>query len=479
MSAKLLTFAPHLKKCSGFSAVGSAHVWGARGRWFESSNPDTNEHKGLTISPLCVVGGVSVGEKSEGIGNVFIIVSQEVVSKFIEMAKKNFVFGQSSSTQILEWKTPVFHQKKECYISFSAFDPAIGKLRTKKVMLGHVKGRRAQRVRGEYLVRQLTEKLMQGWNPWIEAAQPTEYTPFEEVCDRYRDYLLKLVREGNMREETLSSYLSRLKVLREWNGRQKVGKMVYSYQFNKVMVGRFLDFIFIDRNNTLQTRNNYLGWVKVFGKYLVERGYVAADPTAGLTQVKVKNKVKNRDVIPDEVLVQIHDYLAERHRHYLLACYILHYCLIRPREMSYLKVCDFSVERQTLLLHGDHTKNHDDAVITVPRHVLDLMVGLGVFNAPGNYYLFGNDFMPGPERKSEKQFRDYWHLHVRKDLGFSSRFKFYSLKDTGITNMLRMGTDILSVRDQARHSSVLITDIYTPKDIKEANKLLLNYKGVL
>ena len=25
---------------SGFSAVGSAHVWGARGRWFESSNPD-------------------------------------------------------------------------------------------------------------------------------------------------------------------------------------------------------------------------------------------------------------------------------------------------------------------------------------------------------------------------------------------------------------------------------------------------------
>ena len=38
---------PHSTKCqcyaliwSGFSAVGSAHVWGARGRWFESSNPD-------------------------------------------------------------------------------------------------------------------------------------------------------------------------------------------------------------------------------------------------------------------------------------------------------------------------------------------------------------------------------------------------------------------------------------------------------
>ena len=47
-SQKLCTFAPAFdkqrsvlsKKCSGFSAVGSAHVWGARGRWFESSNPD-------------------------------------------------------------------------------------------------------------------------------------------------------------------------------------------------------------------------------------------------------------------------------------------------------------------------------------------------------------------------------------------------------------------------------------------------------
>ncbi len=394
------------------------------------------------------------------------------------MAKKNFVSARSSTSYILEWKSPVFHQKKECYVSFSAFDPAEGRLRKKKIMLGHVKGRKAQRVVGEHLTRQLTEKLMQGWNPWIEAAQPEEYTPFEEVCDRYRDYLMKMTGEGHMREETLASYLSRLKMLREWNQGQK-DKIFYSYQFNKVAVGKFLDYIFIDRNNTIQTRNNYLGWVKVFAKYLAERGYVPADPTLGMIHVKVKNKAKNRDVIPDELLRQIRDYLLGRHRHFLLACYILHYCLVRPREMSYLKVGDFSVAKQTLLLHGDHTKNHDDAVITVPRHVMNLMIELDVFSSPGNYYLFSDDFMPGKERRSEKAFRDFWLHYVRRDLKFSDRYKFYSLKDTGITNMLRCGTDILSVRDQARHSSVLITDIYTPKNIKDANKLLLHYKGVL
>ena len=107
------------------------------------------------------------------------------------------------------------------------------------------------------------------------------------------------------------------------------------------------------------------------------------------------------------------------------------------------------------------------------------MIELRVFESPGQYYLFSKDFKPGIERKSEKSFRDYWHHYIRKNLKLTDRYKFDSLKDTGITNMLRANTDILSVRDQARHSSILITDIYTPKDIQQANQLLLNYKGVL
>ena len=48
-------------------------------------------------------------------------------------------------------------------------------------------------------------------------------------------------------------------------------------------------------------------------------------------------------------------------------------------------------------------------------------------------------------------------------------------KDT----LLRANTDPLSVRDQARHSSLLITNTYTPLDIKDANPLILRYRGVL
>ena len=38
--------------------------------------------------------------------------------------------------------------------------------------------------------------------------------------------------------------------------------------------------------------------------------------------------------------------------------------------------------------------------------------------------------------------------------------------------MLKNNIDNLSVRDQARHSSILMTDTYTPHDIQEANPII-------
>jgi len=47
--------------------------------------------------------------------------------------------------------------------------------------------------------------------------------------------------------------------------------------------------------------------------------------------------------------------------------------------------------------------------------------------------------------------------------------QFYSFKDTGITHMLEKTNDTLLVRDQARHHSIAITDLYTRKDQMRGN----------
>ena len=396
---------------------------------------------------------------------------------------KKIKFSENSAIQrAKEYREPEVCWGKEVVVSLYAFDPESGRLKRKRMKLNRelkrIEGKRAQREYVRGVVSRLRDELKAGWNPWIRESESRMYARWEDVCQRYKEYLAKQLSEHNMREESVVSYLSRQRVLMGWVEKER-RNVRYAYQFDRRLVDQFLDYVLMDRDNGIQTRNNYLSWIKSFGTWMVGKGYVETDPTQGIPRMKMRQKRKNRDVIPDGVLASIREYLEERNPHYLLACYLLHYLFVRPHEIAQLKIEDFSLRRKTLLIHGDVAKNWKDAVVTLPDHVVELMIRLRVFDSPGCYYVFSDDFRPGREFRGEKCFRDYWTRTLRKELGFSDRYKFYSLKDTGITNMLRANTDVLSVRDQARHSSILITDMYTPKDIREANRLIVSYRGVL
>lgn len=379
----------------------------------------------------------------------------------------------SEFNQLKGWTPPVFHQASECYVSFTAFCPATGKMKLKKIMLGRIKNKRLQKEKAKQIMKSITEKLLDGWNPWIEAESPAEYELWDDVCMKYEAWLAKMAKEKGFRMETVASYMSYLKILKDWIANKNVH---YIYQFDRRVVGKFLDYVFVERNNTLQTRNNYLAWLKTFAKWLVTRSYVPKNPTEGYHAVMRSSYNKNRDTICERDLTKLREYLEVKNPHYLLATYILYYTFLRPHEMSLLKVEDIKIRKQVIYVHGENAKNHNDAIVTLPKKILQLMIDLKVFDAAGSDYLFSKDFKPGREYRSEKCFRDYWQRVLRKELNFPERYKFYSLKDTGITNMLRKHVDTVSVRDQARHSSIEITNIYVPHDMKRANTELLDYE---
>lgn len=386
-----------------------------------------------------------------------------------------FLTNDEVLCDIKQWTMPQLTVGKRNYIHFLAFDPIQGGMKRKKIHLGRCKTKTELKNTATRIIRKLSEKLSSGWNPWIEAENPLEYTGLEKVCEKYREYVYKCLQSGEMREHSVVSYISYLKIFEQWGKGQHI---TYIYQYDRRMAGAFLDYVYIERNNTLQTRNNYLCWMKTFSRYLLERCYLTVDPTAGLGVIKKRGN-KQRKTIPDRILTAMREYLTEHNKHYLLACYLLHYCFIRPKEMSMLKIGDINMTKCTMKISGDIAKNHNDAVITLPKHVIELMIDLKIFKNPNQDYIFSRNFRPGKEKRSEKSFRDYWNNRLRPAIGLAKEYKFYSLKDTGITNMLRAKTDILSVRDQARHSNIAITDTYTPKDIASANELLMNYEGVL
>jgi integrase len=283
--------------------------------------------------------------------------------------------------------------------------------------------------------------------------------------------------DGVYREDTYKSYISYVKNIEDWNNKQRV-PATYIYQFDRGFILRMLEHVYIERNSSAQTRDNYLAFMRLFSSFLVQFQYLSAKPTEGLNVLGKRIRKKERTVIDKTDISRLKEYLTHRNKHYLLACYVLHYCFIRPKEMSKIQLKHISLKNQTIIIPAENSKNAKTGVVTLPAKVIRLMVELGVFNFPSDYFLFSDRFMPGAKMKSEKQFRDYWHHYVRKALKFPTAYKFYSLKDTGITNMLRK-YDSITVRDQARHATVLMTDTYTPHDLEKANDLIKNHDGLL
>lgn len=373
---------------------------------------------------------------------------------------------------IKAYTPPVYHTGREFYIDFYAFDPVIGKMKRKKIKLNNIPAGQRRKYAKD-LMNRLAEKLSLGWNPWIEKENGAAYQTFDEVCKAYRRYIDKQLSDGSYRTESHKSLVSFLNNMIEFNQSKKV-PITYIYQFDKDFCVQFLDEIYINRDNSAFTHDNYLTFLRLFSTWCCSKNYLKSKPTDGISILGKKLKKKSRKVIEKHHLELIHDYLYNTNKHYLLACYMLYYCFIRPAEMAKLKIGNISIKRQTIFIEDTISKNKKNGTVTLPARVLELMLDLNIFSHPSSDYVFSNEFLPGNENVSEKKFRDYWARKVRKNLSLPECYKFYSLKDTGITNMLRK-CDVLTVRDQARHSSILMTDTYTPHDIQEANELIKNH----
>lgn len=364
----------------------------------------------------------------------------------------------------------------DSYLVFNAFDPLSGKLKRKRIKVNFVKGSANERKKYiNDLRKRLILKLESGWNPWIESENSSAYRTFTDVIKLYRAFITKMYKDDLYREETFICYSSYCTNLESWNSAQKI-PITYIYQLDEDFCSRFLEEMHVGRDNSAVTRDNYLSFLKAISKFCMERGILKNNPTANMTRLGKRKYKKQRSQISMPDLIRISEYLEKKNKHYLLACYILYYCFIRPKEMSKLKLANFNLKDQSVFLQGDITKNRCDGTITLPARVIHLMLELNIFDNPSGYFLFSDNCKPGPVQHSEKQFRDFWSTYVRRDLKLKEDVKFYSLKDTGITNMLR-SCDTLTVRDQARHSSILMTDIYTPHDIQQANPLIKNYEG--
>ena len=363
----------------------------------------------------------------------------------------NFLSGNVS--ELVGYTYPKLHKGKEWYVDFYARDPATNKMRRKKYWIGS-ELRVSERVRrATEIINVISKQLMEGWNPWVTTDLSRGYVLFDNCLERYLDYIDRMDRK-----KTRQSYRSRVNILREFITSQ-VNPIKYAYQFDIGFCNDFMDWIYLDRESSPRTRNNYRGWLYGLAEFLIARKHINANPVEHI-KVMPEHEKYRKDLTP-EMLKQMSNYLRKNDKSFFLACLMQYYTLIRPGELSHLKIGDISLKKQTVFVSHEFSKNHKDAEVGLNKIVIKLMLDLEVFKKPDNYYLFGSDFKPSAERIGSDHFNKRWKV-MRKALKWNDCYQFYSLKDSGIRDLAN-AQGVVVARDQARHSDITTTNKYIQK----------------
>lgn len=377
-----------------------------------------------------------------------------------------------STRDIIGYTLPRLHTGKSWYIDFFAYDPTIDRLKRKKYMLDRY-NKKERKLIATVLITNLTQKLIAGWNPYINNDKARSYTTWEAVIKRYTDYIKVSEGKKMLKSKTATDYRSRLAVFLSYLEESKVS-IKYVYQFDKTVVVDFLDYIVFDKERSAKTRNNYRTWLSTFATWLVERQYISENYVEGIKMMKEQEKF--RDNIKAEDLHKLKEYTRVACPSFYLACMMEYYTFIRPEELRHIKIGNISIKNQCITIPAEVSKNGKEQTVALNDTILKVMIDQGVFNYASSDYLFGKDVRPGREQIAVNRFRQEW-CRVRKVLNFPDTYQFYSLKDSGIRDLAN-AEGIVVARDQARHSDISVTNKYL-KSPRVANEVTKHFTGEL
>ena len=368
--------------------------------------------------------------------------------------------NKSTSKRIVfvDYKPAELRANKVWYIEYYAKNPLTEKLERFKKRVPSMKSQREREKYAKKMVQAINQKLETGWSPFYENPS-NQYKSLEDSFSLFLKQLEKEVKDGIKRPDTLRSWKSFFSNISAYIKEMCLDiKFVINIDFQ--FVNNFLDYIYYDKKNSPRTYNNYLAYMKGFFEWAKLKGYAKQNPAEG---IKSKPKVqKKREPLTAEVKKCIKE-LRDKDFHFFTCCMLTYFCLIRRTELTKLKVSDVRLSESRIILDGSITKNRKTDSVTIPDVFLPILAQ-HLATANNSDYLFGKDFKPGKIQLNPKKISDTW-IKYRKKYKFDSKFQFYSLKDTGIMDLLNSGIPSIKVRDQARHYDIKQTEAYTTRNL--------------
>ncbi|SDT16463.1 Site-specific recombinase XerD [Maribacter dokdonensis] len=373
----------------------------------------------------------------------------------------------SSKALFVDYIPAELKENKVWIIEYYVKNPFTEELQRKRFRVKPLKNITERRKLGKRMVAEVNKRLESGWNPFYQNKGTKELTKVVDALSLFMRRTKREYDDANVRYDTYKTYRSQCAVLESYLLEVIEKPDLLCYQLDEDFVGNYLDHVRYDKGLSARTRDNYLGFLGTLCAFLISKKYMVTNPTQNFH--KINRKEKRRTLIDKPMRSMIFDYWQNRSEAYLVLCMVCYYCLIRRTELTKITVSDISLSNSTLWIDGSDSKNRKSKHVTIPDKLMPFLAN-HIKSAKNADFLFSaNEFQPGQRRLRPDRITRNWE-YMRKDLQLGNEIHWYSLKDSGITDLLAAGVPLISVRDQARHHSSAQTDAYTPRKILKANQ---------
>lgn len=122
-----------------------------------------------------------------------------------------------------------------------------------------------------------------------------------------------------------------------------------------------------------------------------------------------------------------------------------------------MKIRHIDFVEKMLNIPAEVAKNHKPRTIAIPSEIMDYLNLIS--DRDPEEYIFSDGYLPGREPKTSRHTARTW-AKMRKSLQLPPSYQFYSLKDTGITELLESGVPAKYVKELADHHSLAVTERY-------------------
>jgi integrase/recombinase XerD len=346
------------------------------------------------------------------------------------------------------------------YISYYIRNPYTEELERIRIKVNRIKNLQERARYCRKVLIELNNKLYNGWNPYLDDNSTRMFVKLTDAINTYKESKYRDIEKNSKR-----SYDSFLNRFLDWL--EKYHPDISCSHFCKRHASDFMIFIRDKKNISGSTYNNYLTYFRSVFAWLEKMDYVPENYFKSIDKAKKLTKKVRRTFTNDELKTLI-EFLKSENERYLAICMLCYYSLLRPDDIIKLRASDFDLKNSVIKIDASRTKNDHDSLRVIPEALEPFLKCLDLENRPSNEFLFTLEkFTAGTKNLDARKVAKYWANKVRKGCGFGMDLQFYSLKDTGITNMMADGISPLYVQGQTDHHSIEVTEKYTHKKTPE------------